>query len=133
MRMMIGLLGLALCACTPLAPAAGPAVSPAAPDNGHASVVATGAIAKGGRVILSGERAFAVAELAYTAAANGVGRLVDAGVIRGGTATWVRARNAQARELLVAGKATADTARRAQAATELFGIAQALGALTEGR
>lgn len=127
MRTLIGVLGLALCACAPLAPAAQPS-EPAAPDNGHAGVVA-----KGNRVILTGERAFAVAELTYTATANGVGRLVDAGVIRGGTATWVRARNARARELLVDGKATADTARKARAASELFGIAQALGVLSKGR
>lgn len=111
-RLMIA---VALCA----AALSGCVTAPAAPG------VATTA----GTVVLTGERAFAVAELTYTTAADGVGVLVDHGVIKGATATKVRALNATARELLVKGKATADMAEKARLATQLFGIADGLNAL----
>jgi hypothetical protein len=124
-------LALMLCACAATAtpgPAVLPAQQPAVPSAPIADVVANA-----GTVVLTGERAFALAELAYTTAANGVGRLVDAGVIRGATATNVRRWNARARELLVTGKATANTVRKAEAATELFGLADNLNMFLEGR
>lgn len=86
-------------------------------------------IARADTVILTGERGFAAAEVVYTAASHGVGRLVDAGAIKGATATRVRGWNTQARGLLVKGKATADAAERARAAAGLFGLADNLNAL----
>lgn len=85
--------------------------------------------ATGDHVVLSGARAFAVAELAYITAADGVGRLADAGLVRGPLATEVRTWNRRARQLLVAGKGTADMAQKARAAAELFGIADRLQTL----
>jgi hypothetical protein len=90
---------------------------------------AAGVVAKADTVVLTGERAFAVAELAYTTAADGVGVLVDNGVIHGATATTVRSINTTARALLVKGKATADMAEKARIATQLFGFADSLNAL----
>ncbi len=109
---------LALAGCTPLTVARGPSDPPP-----------TGIVATADRVVLTGERGFAVAELAYITAADGVGRLADNGVITGATATQVRAWNAQARALLVKGKATADAAEKASAAADLFGIADRLNSL----
>lgn len=121
---------LALSACTPAAvtaepPATAPSAVPA-PTPTPVPPAATGVIAQAGTVILTGERAFAVAELTYTTAANGVARLVDAGLIRGATATRVRAWNAEARAALVKGKAIADVAERARLAAQLFGLADKL-------
>lgn len=82
--------------------------------------------ATGDHVVLSGARAFAAAELAYITAADGVGRLADAGIVRGSLATEVRTWNRRARQLLVAGRGTADVARKASVAAELFGIADRL-------
>jgi hypothetical protein len=113
-RVLLAALALAAAACTTM-PVTGPA--PSAP------------IAQAGSVILSGERAFAAAEIVYTAAANSVGRAVDAGLIRGATATKLRAWNAEARSWIVKGKATADKAEKARAAAALFGFADSLNAL----
>lgn len=90
---------------------------------------ATGVIAKADTVILTGERGFAAAELVYTTAAHGVGRLVDHDAITGTTASKVRGWNAEARDLLVKGKATADAAEKARDAARLFGIADSLNAI----
>jgi hypothetical protein len=114
MRMILATAALALASCT-TTPVAGPPSS--AP------------IAKAGSVILSGERGFAAAEIVYTAAANNVGRAVDAGMIHGATATKVRGWNAEARKAIVKGKATADLAEKARAAAALFGFADSLNAL----
>lgn len=92
------------------------------------AATASGVAVKADTVILSGERAFAAAELGYTTAADGVGHLVDTGLIKGATATTIRGLNAQARGLLVKGKATADMAEKARLATQLFGIADRLNA-----
>ena len=83
-------------------------------------------VAAAGTVILSGERGFAAAELAYITAADGVGRLADNDVITGSTATWFRDRNAEARRLIVKGKATADAVEKARLAAEIFGIADSI-------
>ena len=90
-------------------------------------------IAQAGSVILSGERGFAAAEIVYTVAANSVGRAVDLGKISGATASKVRGWNAEARDWLVKGKATADEAEKARAAAALFGFADSLDALTGGK
>lgn len=121
MSLLMMSMGLALAAC-----AAPNAAIEAAPATTSA---ASGAIARADTVVLTGERAFAVAELAYITAADGVGRLVDAGVIRGATAERVRGWNAEARKLLVRGKATVDAAEKARAAASLFGFADKLNAL----
>jgi len=88
-----------------------------------------GVAAKADTVILTAERGFAVGELAYTTAADGVGILVDSGAIRGATATTVRGWNATARGLLVRGKATADKAEKARIAAQLLSIAANLNGL----
>ena len=84
-------------------------------------------------MILSGERAFGVAELAYTTAAHGVEMLVDTGVIKGPTATKFRTLNATARGLLVNGKSAANAADKARAAAELLGIVSQINALKGGK
>lgn len=112
-RLILASLALALSSC---------AAMPAAPPS--ATV-----IAKADTVILTGERGFAAAELIYITAAHGVGRLVDAGKITGTTAKRVRGWNAEARDLLVKGKATADAAEKARDAARLFGIADSLNAI----
>lgn len=120
-RLILATIALALSACTGLAPSttAGSTPSPIA-----------AAVAKADTVILTGERAFAVAELGYITAAKGVGIAVDAGLSTGATATWVRARNVEARSLLVKGRATADIAEKARIAARLFGITDSLNATT---
>jgi hypothetical protein len=115
MKMKRLMIAVALCA----AALSGCATAPAA----------SGVAAKADTVVLTGERGFAVAELTYTTAADGVGVLVDNGVIKGANATKVRAWNATARDLLVKGKSTADIAEKARLATQLFGIADGLNAL----
>jgi hypothetical protein len=123
-RLFLAMTTLALSACGPITPPATPSTT--APVVGVVSSV----IAKADTVILTGERGFAVAELAYITAADGVGKLADHGAIRGATATRVRGWNAEAKGLLIAGKATADAAEKARAAARLFNIADALDALT---
>lgn len=118
-RLIFASLALALSACVST-PSATPPSS-------------TGVVAKADTVILTGERGFAAAELAYITAADGVGRLVDTGAIHGTTATLVRGWNAQARAVLVNGKATVDAAEKARDAAALFGIADKLTALTGGK
>ncbi len=121
-RLIFAALALALGACSVGTPPPTTAGSTPGP-------IAT-VVDKADTVILTGERAFAVAELGYITAAKGVGIAVDAGLIAGSTATWVRARNAEARELLVKGKATADIAEKARIAARLFGITDSLNAAT---
>lgn len=94
-----------------------------------ATTPTTGVVAKAGTVIMSAERGFGAAELAYTEAADGVGLLVDAGVIHGATATVFRGLNAKGRDILVRGKATGDLAEKARLATELFGVRDSINAL----
>lgn len=113
-RLIVVAAALALAACG-LTPA--PQPTPTAPTTA-------------GTVVLTGERAFAVAELAYITAARGVEIAVDHGAIRGATATRVREWNAKATAALKRGKATADAATKAAAAAELLGIAKALDAIT---
>ena len=107
-RLFLATAALALASC---------ATMPLGLPNKAAPVVAAA-----GTVILSGERGFAVAELAYITTADGIGRLVDNGAITGTTATWFRERNAEARSLIVKGKATADAVEKARLAAEIFGI-----------
>jgi hypothetical protein len=109
-----------------LAGCAGTVAAPPVAQPAPAVVVPVGVVAQADQVILSGERAFAAAELAYITAADGVGRLAELGVIRGAAATRVRGLNAQARTLLVRGKAIADGAEKARIAAQLFGIADVL-------
>ena len=123
-RLLAASLALALSACAGMI-GTDPVSAPAP--------ATTGVIAKADTVILTGERGFAAAELAYITAADGVAKLADAGVIRGATATTVRGWNAQARALLVRGKATADTAEKARDAAALFGFADKLNALIGGK
>jgi hypothetical protein len=111
-RLILATAALALASCDRYPP-------PASPTT----------VAVADTVVLTGARAFAAAELTYTTAANGVGRFVDAGLIKGATATKVRGWNAQARTLLVKGKATADAAEKARAAASLFGLADNLNTL----
>lgn len=110
---------MALSACAPMT----------ADPASNSSTGVSGVVAKAGTVVLTGARAFAAAELGYTTAADGVGILVDHGVIKGAAATRVRALNAQARGVLVKGKATADMAEKARLATQLFGITDSLNAI----
>ena len=139
---MIASLVLALAACSaasappqPGSPAPIDSPAPDAPVNPAPIDADTPAdvSASAGGVLLTAERGFAVAELGYTVAASAVGRLVDVGLIQGATATRVRGWNANARRLLVAGKATADAAEKARVAAELFGITDRLNALLGGR
>jgi uncharacterized membrane protein len=118
MKRLVAFAALALAACAPMTAS----TAPPAP--------AGGVVAQAGTVILSGQRAFAAAELGYTTAATGVGLLVDAGVIHGAVATRVRGYNAEARKWLIAGKSTGDAAEQARAAAQLFGIADRLDAIT---
>lgn len=122
MRLLLMSMGLALAACA--APNVAISVAPTPPSS---------VVAKAGTVVLTGERAFAVAELAYITAADGVGRLVQAGVIHGATAERVRSWNAAARDLLVKGKATADIAEKARSAAALFSVADQLNSLIGGK
>jgi len=125
-RLMIAMAcAMALSAC---------ALTPDAASNGSTATGAVaGVVAKAGTVVLTGERAFAAAELGYTTAADGIGVLVDHGVIKGIAATRVRSLNASARTALVKGKATADMAEKARLATQLFGITDSLNALKGGQ
>jgi hypothetical protein len=116
MRLLIAA-SLALASCTAAPVAQIPA--PPAPD----------VVAKAGTVVLSGRRAFAAAEISYITAADGVGRLVDRGVIKGALATRVRGWNAEAGEALRKGKSTADAAAQGSAAATLFGVSDRLNAL----
>lgn len=101
----------------------------ALPSCASMPVSGSGVAVQADKVILTGERAFGVAELTYTTAADGIGLLVDSHVITGATATKVRGWNATARALLVQGKATADAAEKARIAAQLLGIAADLNAL----
>ena len=95
--------------------------------GGDARPVAPGSVAATvDRVVLNGARGFAVAELWYTTGAEIAAKQVDRGRITGATATKVRAWNAEARHLLVTGKATADKAEKAAAAARLFDIGDLL-------
>ena len=116
MTRAILLASLALAACTPM---------PAPPTSG--------VMVQADVVVLTGERAFAAAELAYITAAKGVGLLVDQGVIRGELAQRVRGYNTTARAVLVTGKATADAAEKARAAAALFQIADRLNTIIGSR
>ena len=94
---------------------------------------ARGVVAQADTVILSGERGFAAAELAYITAADGVGHLVDQGVIRGPAAATARGWNAQAQALLIRGKAATNAAEKARDAAQLFDLADRIGALTRSK
>lgn len=111
-RPFVASLALALSAC-----ATTPGASPLTADTLEAAIP-------------TGERGFAAAELAYITAARGVGRLMDAGLISGEMAVTVRGWNADARRLLVRGKATAGAAEKVRVAALLFGIADRLNALS---
>ena len=127
MKLLLGSLMMTLAACA--APAVqSPATAPA-PVTTPAPAPIGAAIARAGTVILTGERAFAVAELGYLTAADGVGRLVSDGVIHGDTAAQVRGWNAEARRWLVRGHAASDAAEKARASTALFGLTDKLNAL----
>ncbi|WP_425230219.1 hypothetical protein [Sphingomonas sp.] len=115
------------------APAAQATAAPATTAPTPIVTSVASAVAQADRVVLTGERAFAVAELAYTTAAAGVGDLVDAGVIHGATAVRVRGWNAQARTALVIGHTATSAAEKARAAAALFGFADQLDAVREGR
>lgn len=121
-QLMIALTALALSACSVGTP---PPTTPTATPGAVATVVA-----KADAVILTGERAFAVAELAYITAAKGVGIWADSGTMPASVATRIRGWNAEARDLLVKGKATADAAERARSAARLLDIAGAIDAIT---
>ena len=140
--LMIASLALALPACSAagVPPEAGTPAPIESPAPGHPTHeapiradVPAGVSVEAGGVVLTAERGFAAAELGYTVAANGFGRLVDAGAIGGATATRVRGWNAAARRLLVSGKATADAAEKARVAAELFGITDRLNSLLGAR
>jgi hypothetical protein len=89
----------------------------------------TAAVAVAGdRLVLSGARAFAAAELAYITAADGAGRLARASVLRGESAARVRRWNGEARRVLARGHAAIDGAAKARAAAELFTLADRIGA-----
>lgn len=109
MKHLILAAALALGACT------------GAPPQSASSVAV-----KADTVILTGQRAFAVAELGYITAAKGVGIVADTGVLPAKTANWLREQNAEARVLLIRGKATADSAEKARIAAKLFVITDAL-------
>ncbi len=117
-RLFLTAMALALSACAAGVPAIATSGTVPAPI-----------VIKAGNVVLTGARAFAVAELAYITAADGVGKLADNGAITGATADRVRVLNAGARQLLVTGKMTADGAEKARAAAQLLNIADALSAL----
>ncbi|MES2289281.1 MAG: hypothetical protein V4530_06035 [Pseudomonadota bacterium] len=87
-------------------------------------------VATADHVVLSGQRAFGAAEVVYTAAAKLSGVAADRGLITGATATRVRGWNAEARDLLIRGKATSDAAEKARAAARLFDISDSLNAIT---
>lgn len=84
------------------------------------------AIATADMVILTGARAFAVAELTYKTAAEAAIALIDAGVLRGQDAATVRDIALNARTWLERGKATRDMAVQARAAAALLGYADLL-------
>ncbi len=120
-RLIIAALACALAACS------GATIAP--PSTPSTIAVVGDVVAKADTVVLTGARGFAVAELAYITAADGIGKLADNGVIRGAAATRARALNADARKWLVTGKATTDGATKALAAAKLLNIADALNAI----
>lgn len=91
-----------------------------------------GASAAGEQLVLDGARGFALAELAYVTAAQATTVLVRGGVIKGETATKVRALNAEARRLLVTGRAALGAAEKARLAAELLGLTERLDAIRRG-
>lgn len=113
-RIITGLIAAAcMVACTPATPVGN---SPAPSSVGV--------------VTLTGQRGFAVAELTYITAAKTAGVAVDAGLIKGSDAVWLREKNARARKLLIDGKAATDGVTKAAAAAELFDIAGRIDAIT---
>lgn len=85
------------------------------------------------RTLLAARRSFAAAEIEWQSAIA-VGRALTArGVIRGDTAVTVRRWNAEARRLIVAGKAAVDTAGAVRAATGLLALVDKLNAITGGK
>ena len=123
-RLLVASLALALSACAGMtAPVLTPSSTPPT----------SGIITKAGTVILTGERAFAAAEVEWQSAIAIGQKLVARGVIKGDTATTVRGWNATARDLIVKGKAAADGAEKARAAAGLFGLVDKLSALSGGK
>ncbi len=125
-RLIIATMACALAACTGATSA--PLATPSTEVPSSIAVVGDVA-AKADTVVLTGARGFAVAELAYITAADGIGKLADAGVIRDATATRARALNADARKWLVTGKSASDGATKAMAAAKLFNITDALNVI----
>lgn len=93
----------------------------------------SGPVATASSVVLTAERGFAAAELVYITAAEGLIVAINAGAIRGATATQIRELNATARKALVDGKAALGAADKARAAATLFDIADRLNALMGGQ
>lgn len=85
------------------------------------------------RVVLEGYRALALAEIAYNTAAQAAITAVDAGIIRGSTATVVRELNRQATRALELGKAATDVAEKARQATAVFNLVDRIRAFAAGR
>lgn len=122
MRLLLMSFAVALTACAaPVVQSPGSAPTPITQP-------APAVIARADTVILTGERAFGVAELAYITAADGIGRLADDGAVTGTTAAAIGAINVEARRWLVRGKAATDAAEKARAAAALFGLADKLNA-----
>jgi hypothetical protein len=126
--LIIAGLALALSACAAGTP---PPATPAAPaPTASAPTTIATVVARADSVILTGERAFAVAELGYITAAEGARLAIRNGFIKGDAAAWVRDRNAEVRVWLVRGKATADAAEKARLAAQIFNVTDRLSALT---
>lgn len=89
------------------------------------------AIATADMVIMTGARAFGVAELTYQTLAEGARGLIRAGAIKGQDAAKVAAIARDAQPILERGKATADAALKARMAADLFGLADRLKSLTK--
>lgn len=115
-RFMILAAACALCttaACTPATTGGGGGLEPAV-----------------GTVVLTGTKAFALAEIAYTGAAQTALAATNAGLITGERATQLRDLNARATELLQKGYAAANDVDKARLATELLDVVERIRGIT---
>lgn len=83
-------------------------------------------------VVMSGTKAFALAEIAYTAAAQTVTAAANNNLISPDNATQLRGLNAKAKTALEKGYAATNDVERARQATELLGIVDQIKAIVGG-
>jgi hypothetical protein len=115
-------MAVAVSACTM------PAVAP--PASALPAQQATTPVAPGVDLALQAARGFAAAELEWQSAIA-IGRALTArGLIKGQTAITVRRWNAEARAVIVRGKAAVDAAEQVRLTASLLGLVGKLDAIT---